>query len=261
MRVGILGAGLGRRLNNVQLPPKVLLSFGGKTLLERHVEILRRCGIARIDLVVGFRAAAVEAEIARIGAQDMVRTCFNPHFEEGAIISYATLKEAFTAGDPVIFMDGDVLYDHRMMERLLASPQDNCFLMDRQTEEGEDPVKLCMRDGVLVDFHKRPERGYEWWGEWIGFARFSPEIAAQTIGEAQRIVAARQREAIYEDAIRNVLLDAPSGSFGVEDITGLPWVEIDFPEDLERAHREVFPSLAGPEAAAEPPRAARAAGA
>ncbi len=243
MRVGILGAGVGRRLNDVQLPPKVLLRFGGKTLLERHVEILRGQGIERIDLVVGFRAEEVAAEIARIGAGDLVHTQFNPHFEEGAIISYATLKDAFTAGETAVFMDGDVLYDSRMMARLLASPQANCFLMDRQTEEGDDPVKLCLRDEVLVDFHKRPERRYDWWGEWVGFARFSPEIAAATIAEAERLIAAGHRGVIYEDAIRNILLDAPPGSFGVEDITGLPWVEIDFPEDLERARQEVFPDL------------------
>jgi choline kinase len=27
------------------------------------------------------------------------------------------------------------------------------------------------------------------------------------------------------------------------DITGLPWIEIDFPEDLERAHDEILPAL------------------
>ncbi len=30
---------------------------------------------------------------------------------------------------------------------------------------------------------------------------------------------------------------------GVEDVTGLPWVEIDFPEDLEKAEAEVLPAL------------------
>ncbi len=258
MRVGILGAGVGRRLNNVQLPPKILLSFGGRTLLERHVEILRACGIQRIDLVTGFRASEVEREIARIGAGDIVHTCFNPHFEEGAILSFAALGPAFTAGEPVVFMDGDVLYDRRMMERLLASTQDNCFLMDRQTEDGDDPVKLCMRGDILVDFHKRPERRHDWWGEWVGFARFSPDIAAKTIHEAERIIASGRRDTIYEDAMRNILIDEAPGHFGVEDITGLPWVEIDFPEDLKRAHREIFPILSESEMAAEAAPAARA---
>jgi choline kinase len=262
MRVGILGAGLGRRLGDVQLPPKVLLRFGGRTLLDRHVEFLRSSGIRRVDLVVGFRAHEVRAEIARIGAEDLVHTWYNPHFEEGAIVSFWALREVFSAGEPVVFMDGDVLYDQRMMDRLLGTAQQNCFLMDREIEEGEDPVKLCMRDGVLVDFHKRPQHQHDWWGEWVGFCRFAPDVAAKVADEAGRIVAAGRRDAIYEDAIRDVVVGEPAGTFGVEDITGLPWVEIDFPEDLERARREVFPSLVdSEEETAEPQKRAGGEGA
>ncbi len=239
----MLAAGVGRRLGDAALPPKVLLRFGGRTLLERHVDILRHCGIGRIDLVVGHRAEDVAAEIDRIGAGEVIATRFNPDYEAGAIVSLWHLREAFTAGEPVIFMDGDVLYDHRMMERLLASAERNCFLMDRNAEDGEDPVRLCLRDGLLVDFHKRPRIAHDWWGEWIGFSRFDPEIAAKIVQAAGRIVAAGNRGTIYEDAFREVVVAEPPGTFGVEDVTGLPWVEIDFPEDLEKARSEVFPTL------------------
>ncbi len=239
----MLAAGVGRRLGDANLPPKVLLRFGGASLLERHAAILRRCGVRRIDLIVGFRAQEIEAEIARIGAGDLIFPRFNPDYEEAAIVSLWHLGEAFSAGEPVIFMDGDVLYDHRMMERLVASPHPNCFLMDRNTEEGEDPVKLCLRDGRLVDFHKRPRIAHDWWGEWIGFSRFDPAVAAKIAEAAARIVEAGRRDAIYEDAFREVVLAEPPGAFGVEDVTGLPWVEIDFPEDLEKAEAEVLPNL------------------
>ena len=244
MRALILGAGVGRRLNKPELPPKVLLRFEGESLLARHIAILRSCGLEHIDLVVGYRAERVEAELARIGAGDMVQTHFNPQYERGAIVSLCTLRECLASGEPVIFMDGDVLYDHRMMERLLASAHDNCFLMDRQTEEGEDPVKLCMRGGKLVDFHKRPEIEHDWWGEWIGFARMSPEIAAKVAAAASDHVDSGNLDEMYEVAFRDVLLGQPDGGFQVEDVTGLPWVEIDFPEDLRRAQSEILPQLA-----------------
>jgi len=239
----MLAAGVGRRLGDASLPPKVLLRFGGETLLARHAAILRHCGVERIDLIVGYRAPEIEAEIDRIGARDLIFPRFNPDYEEAAIVSLWHLGEAFSAGEPVIFMDGDVLYDYRMMERLVASPHPNCFLMDRNTGEGEDPVKLCLRDGLLVDFHKRPQIPHDWWGEWIGFSRFDPTIAAKIARATARIVGAGRRDALYEDAFREVVVSKPPGAFGVEDVTGLPWVEIDFPEDLEKASSEVLPTL------------------
>ncbi len=219
----MLAAGVGRRLGDASLPPKVLLRFGGQTLLARHAAILRHCGVRRIDLIVGYRAEEIEAEIARIGARDLIFPRFNPDYEEAAIVSLWHLGEAFSAGEPVIFMDGDVLYDQRMMERLIASPHPNCFLMDRHTEPGEDPVKLCLRDGRLVDFHKRPRIAHDWWGEWIGFCRFDADIAAKIAQAAARIVAAGRRDAFYEDAFREVVVAEAPGAFGVEDVTGLPW--------------------------------------
>lgn len=41
----MLAAGIGRRLDDESLPPKALRRFGGRTLLERHVDILRHCGV------------------------------------------------------------------------------------------------------------------------------------------------------------------------------------------------------------------------
>lgn len=242
MIVGMLAAGLGRRLGQTDGVPKILLEFGGETLLARHVAILRHYKVARVYLVVGYRADDLRAEIARIGANDLIETIDNPAYEEGSVLSLQCLGPALRAGEPCFFMDGDVLYDHRMFARLMGSRQANCFLMDRQTEEGEDPVKLCLRDGRLVGFHKRPDVPHDWWGEWIGFGRFAPEIAAK-VAAAADTVAAGDRTAIYETAVQRVLHAEPPGTFGVEDVTGLPWVEIDFPEDLDRAHTETFPRL------------------
>lgn len=242
MRVAILGAGVGRRLNLDDTPPKVLLRFGERSLLERHLRILAGLGVTRIDLAVGYRAEQVEAEIARLGAERLVTTHFNPDFERGAIVSLHRLAPAFTSGEPVLFMDGDVLYDQRLLDGL-AGERGSAFLMDRTTEEGDDPVKLCFADDTLVDFHKRPKVAHDWWGEWIGFARFAADEAAAIAAAAARYVKDGRLDEIYEEAIRDVVLERPQGTFGVRDVTGLPWVEIDFPEDLARARDEVLPKL------------------
>lgn len=243
MRATILAAGLGQRLQLVDPPPKTLLEFDGESLLARHIRLLKGAGIDRVDIVTGYRAEEIEREIARLGAGDWVATNYNPDFKRGPIVSLWTLRDVYRSGEPVIFMDGDVLYDHRMLERLLNADSSNCFLLDRETGEGDDPVRLCMRDGALVDFHKKPKLDHDWWGEWIGFARFSPEIAAKIADATERYIDAGRLDEIYEEAFRDILISEPRGTFGVEDISGLPWVEIDFPEDLERAREVILQRL------------------
>jgi choline kinase len=49
-------------------------------------------------------------------------------------------------------------------------------------------------------------------------------------------------DAPHEEAVRNVLLREP-GAFGFEDVTGVPWIEIDFPEDVVRAREQILPAI------------------
>ena len=139
-------------------------------------------------------------------------------------------------------MDADVLYDHRLLRRLLDSKHQNCFLMDREFELGEEPVKLCVRDGVLVEFCKRVDMPYDICGESVGFFKLSEIMAQKLVSTAKIFVDAGKNEECYEEALREVLLSS-SSSFGYEDISGLPWIEIDFPEDVRRAQLKILPQL------------------
>ncbi len=240
----MLAAGIGNRLDRgPEAPPKVLLRFGGRTLLARHIEILRHFGIAELVLGVGYRSEEIRAEVEALGAGDFVRLVQNPNFTDGAIRTLWCLAPDFTGEEDAILMDGDVLYDHRMMAKLVHSAHPNCFLMDRDIDPGEDPVKLCVKDGRIVDFHKQPEAAHDWQGEWIGFVRFSPEMARRLPEAVHPYIAAGRYDVIYEQTIRDLLVASPPDTFHYEDITGLPWVEIDFPEDLERAEGETFEAL------------------
>ena len=56
MRALMLAAGRGIRLHGAH-PPKILLEFGGKSLLARHIEILQLYGITQLSLGVGYHRA------------------------------------------------------------------------------------------------------------------------------------------------------------------------------------------------------------
>lgn len=244
MRAIILAAGLGKRLGGADDPPKALLEFGGKTLLARHIEILQHLGVEDVTLATGYKADALEKELGRLRARDFASCVLNPDYGEGSIVSLWTVRGALSSGVDILLMDADVLYDFRLVGRLMESRQVNCFLMDREIEGGEEPVKLCVRNGEIVDFHKVVRNPFDYCGESVGFFRFSPAAAMRLAAKTESYVSGGRRKEWYEEAIRDLVLESAPGTFGFEDVTGLPWIEIDFPEDVVKAEREILPRLA-----------------
>ena len=219
--------------------PKALLAFADTTLIARHIDALRRCGVVDVVVVAGFEADQMRAAVEGLPG---VRIIINPDFHEGSVVSLWAARAELRSGRPVILMDADVLYDHRLLRRLVDSAHANTLLLDRDIEPGDEPVKLCIRDGGIVDFHKRPQAPYEWHGESVGFFRFTPGMAAALADRVDEYVAHGRRHMEYEEPIRD-MMQHDATQFGFEDITGLPWTEIDFPADVEKA-RSLLPRLA-----------------
>jgi choline kinase len=245
-RALILAAGVGRRLGETGPGqpglPKAMLDFGGKTLLARHVGILRGLGISDITVVIGFGAEHMRTALAALNEGPPIAVVVNPDFREGSVVSLWAGRNVLRSGASVILMDADVLYDGRLMARLVDSKNSDCFLLDREIEPGDEPVKLCVRDGRIVDFHKRPSEPHEWHGESVGFFRFSTAVAEELAGRTEDYVAGGRRMMEYEEPIRDMIIASEADRFGFEDISGLPWTEIDFPEDVVKA-RALLPEL------------------
>ena len=239
MRAIILAAGVGRRLGHDK--PKILLRFGERTLLERHLAILAALDVGDVTIGVGHDALAIERVLEELGETD-VSTIYNPDYEQGSILTLWCVREALTAGGPVLLMDGDVLYDRRVLAPLVETRHADCLLVDRAYEPGEEPVKVGVADGVPIDFGKTIDTGVEALGESVGFFRLSEGMAQALVETTGRMIEEGGTERPMEDAIAAVIR-AVHPPFGFEDVTGLPWIEIDFPEDVERAERNILSKL------------------
>ena len=245
MKAIILAAGVGRRLGkDGQIQPKCLLKFNDKSLLERHLNYLRHYQIDEVVIAVGYQAERIQEEIKALGAENWVSTVYNPDYTKGSVISLWTVRQHLVAGDDILLMDADVLYDRRIIERLVKTNIPNCFLLDRDFEPGVEPVKLCVRDNYLVEFRKQVALGlaYDFAGESVGFFRFGSIAAHRIATRTEQYVADGRHDEPYEEVIRDLLLETPE-KFGYEDITGLPWLEIDFPQDIQRAQNDILPQI------------------
>ena len=245
MKAFMLAAGVGRRLygNEHEEPPKVLLSFEGETLLRRHIRFLREFGVDELVMILGYKMDDILAEAEAAGAGDFVRGVYNPRFREGPILSLWAGCEVLQSGEPILFMDSDVLYSPPLLGRLIEDASENCFLFDRRIDPKEDPVSLCLRGGAPVDFGKGVEGKFDAVGEWPGFLKMSARVAALVADATDSFVADDRLGVAYEDAMRAVLKSEPPGAFGYVDVSDVPWIEIDFPSDLDRAKHIIMPRI------------------
>ena len=238
----MLAAGVGKRLGGSHGAPKVLLEFDGRTLLERHLRALAANGMERLSITVGHMADMVRAEAERHAGDIALTFIDNPRYREGSLVSLWQQRGLLQSGQPTLIMDGDVLYDSRMIARLLDASSENVLLCDRELEPGDEPVKICFRGDTIVDFRKVPEHAHDWYGESVGFFRFSPAMAMRLAARCDHYVQAGRGDLEYEEAMRDLILADPA-RFGAADVTDLPWTEIDFAEDVEKARGIILPEL------------------
>jgi choline kinase len=247
MRAIILAAGRGVRLqqNDTWQLPKCLLQFGGLSLLERHLRLLRNAGVEDVVLALGYRHALVAAELDRLRWQPRPQIVLNPQFELGSVLTVHAVAEAMTRGGDVLLMDADVLYHERIMTALTAGEAAvNRVLIDRDFEAGDEPVKVCVRDGVPIELRKlvAAELSYDSIGESVGFFRLDHSAARRLAAIVAGYADSGRGHMPHEEAVRD-LLQERSQVFEVTDVTGSPWIEIDFPNDVVRAAHEVLQQL------------------
>jgi choline kinase len=247
MRAIVLAAGRGVRL---QLPedgqlPKCLLRFDGMTLLERHLRLLRGAGVEDVVLALGFRHELVEAEVARLDWKPRPQIVLNMAFELGSVLTVHTVAAAMARGGDILLMDADVLYDERILRALVSGSRPvNRLLIDRDFTAGDEPVKLCLQAGVPIELRKQlaADLKFDTIGESVGFFRFDQSGARRLAALVAGYVDSGRARMPHEEAVRDLLIER-SHVIEVADVTGSPWIEIDFPNDVVRAARDVLPQL------------------
>jgi len=239
MKAVILAAGLGRRLHVLtRHRPKCLIEIGGTPLLYRYFDSLLPLGVTRICLVVGYKQESIRQAVASYPSAMDVTFLVNPDFQRGSIGSLWAAREAMD--DNVVIMDADVLFHPAVLRRLVASSHPNALLMDETVAQQTEECMVVMRGGRVVALSKHLPDEYDLVGEGVGFLRVERAAVPRLLRSVETRVNQGLLDMEYEDALEDFFREVP---VGVEKIGGLPWIEIDFPEDLERAEQDILPRL------------------
>lgn len=235
LRSIILAAGQSARLRPLTDDrPKCLLPMGPRAILDWQLESLQSVGVTDVTLVVGYRREMIQTHVQTYHPDLHVEYVVNPDFlTTNTLFSLRCALEQYT-GD-FFYLNADVVFDEHILTRLLPGDDGGYLAIDRK-QCREEEVKVMVEGNVIHEIGKHLDPAVSY-GEFIGVAKFAGSFA-QAFRETvfQEAVAGNEMR-FFEHAL-DVLADK-SRMFAV-DITGLPCVEVDFPEDYEYAVNQVL---------------------
>lgn len=240
MRAIVLAAGVARRLAPLtDSTNKCLLPVGDRPILARMLDALASAGVAETVLVVGHCGDQIRALAGHRWRRMRVTYVHNADHTMGSCLSLWAARDYLT--EPALVMDADVLFPRECLQRLLAAPAPSACLVDMAFQDTGEEVKYYTRGARVIALGKKvvPER-WERVGEGVGFFKCGAEAAPEVVQRLARVVEESSGRAEHEDAFH---LLAQEHHVGWIDVTGLPWTEIDFLEDLRRAREEVLPRV------------------
>ena len=234
MKAVILAAGRGTRLAPLTDDrPKPLVPVRGRPLLLRTLDRLADVGIRGRDVVIvtGYREDVLARVVAEGGFTPTLVS--NPHFHDWQnFYSLAVARDA-VGGDAFLELDGDVLFDGRLLPRVLSAPGPGVLAIDVRPDLDAETMKVSVEQGRIVAVGKAlaPEASL---GEYIGVSRFDPPLAAEVFEELARLEREGLTGEYYEHALHRLAL-RDRGPLRPVDVSDCSALEIDDAHDLARA--------------------------
>jgi len=231
----ILVAGIGSRLRPITDDrPKALVDLGGETILGRTVRLLASYGVRRVVLATGYREDAVRA--AMQGAPLAVEYCRNSEFDRTQnSVSLALCRDAL--GPEAFFkLDGDVVFERQVLERLDDSPAELAVAVDsgRMLDAEAMKVTLTQPGSVEIAAFGKGIPLAQSAGESIGIERISSSCSALLFTALNAAIDAGETGLYYEDVYSRLIAAGALRAQAVA-VADLPWTEVDDFSDLERA--------------------------
>ncbi|WP_295529935.1 phosphocholine cytidylyltransferase family protein [uncultured Thioclava sp.] len=234
MKAVILAAGKGSRIADVAVEtPKSLLPLGDTTLLGQSLGHFKAHGVTELVIVTGYKRDMI-ADYTRQHWDGALEVVYNPHFDRTNVLYSFWLAMPYLGDDDFLFLHADTVFSDEVIARVVAHPSSAqmVFAVDDHPCE-EEEMKVLTKSNLVTDVNKQMEPS-TCNGEFLGLARVSGEQTKGLRRHAERLFEEGAMQSFFEMAVQR-MIDEDGLQVEVCDVTGLPWREVDFPEDYEAA--------------------------
>jgi choline kinase/DNA-binding XRE family transcriptional regulator len=240
----IIAAGLGSRLkNHTENLPKCMLDFGGKTLLQRQLDVYKKNSITDISVIRGYKKEKIKYK--------GLKYFENTDYKNNNILNSIFYAEDFINGN-IIISYSDILFDSTVVKRLLKSNHDISVVVDidwRGYYVGRKDHPISEAENVIFNSNNEVEKigkintgNEEVHGEFIGMIKLTShgaEIFKKHFNRLKKIYWNKpfQRSKIFQKAyLTDFIQELVDIGIKVHCvIIESGWKEIDTVEDYKKA--------------------------
>lgn len=263
MKAIVLAAGKGERLRPyTDSVPKCMVPINGKPMLSHQLSVLRKFGLDDVTVVCGYLHDQIDL--------DGIEKIINHEFDRtNMVYTLFCAEQLMKEGEDVLIAYGDIVYDPKVLEPLLAAKVDQPYDIEVAVDRGwrklwelrlenplEDAETLKVDDGRIVEIGKKPNSYDDIQGQYIGLVKVNGRYIGafknlwRDLKESKDPKATQDYRNMYFTDFLQLAIDkgAKVGPVWFEN----GWVEVDTVEDLTRyedliasngSSREILPRV------------------
>lgn len=241
MKAVILAAGQGTRIRSVHGErPKCLIEVDDATILDHQLEALAAAGIHDVAIVVGYEKEQIINHLVsdRAAHNLKIHLIENPAFALSNNIYSLWLATDWLRGDSFIVLNADVILDAEILRSAVHPHAPISMIVD---PSWRDETMKVIIEGDRVTRMSKKILEEEFSGTYIGITVFSRLIQEKFFLKVSSFVDAGRVNEFFNVAVQELADEGVHVGYASTD--GLPWAEIDDPQDLRFAQQAVFPHL------------------
>ncbi|MDX1455117.1 MAG: phosphocholine cytidylyltransferase family protein [Gammaproteobacteria bacterium] len=219
-RAVILLAGLGSRLGRPHPKPLTPLS-DGQSILARQLGIVRSFDLPVIG-VVGFKM-----ELVMEAAPDIL-FAYNPNYDATNTAKSLLCALRQTRGENILWMNGDVVFEPAIIERLLEVGEPAVAVNNARTAEEE--VKYTLNDDGYINAISKQVGNAR--GEALGINYVPAELVEAFCDKLDSV-----GDNDYFEKAMEELIEERGNVFRAVDVSDLLCMEVDFDSDLQAVNK------------------------
>tara|TARA_X000001036_G_scaffold404960_1_gene412607 strand:+ start:22 stop:729 length:708 start_codon:yes stop_codon:yes gene_type:complete len=232
MKALILAAGVGSRISKyTDGKPKCLLKIDNKSILEHQLVKLNKLGISCKDIfiVTGYKSEQIE----RVGG-NQISYIYNDKYKSTNSLYSMWLAREYLLNNEMILLNADVVFHEKILSKLIIEQNAVAVDFNKNLESGEMNVIIDNNQNIIeISKTVGPKRGD---GESVQIAKFNKEGANILFSKSDELIKKDINNTFFPAYVFKYIID----KIGLKavDVKNLPWGEIDYFKDFERAEKQ-----------------------